>query len=149
IVASKLRQPGQREPDIRVLSEAPYDAELSALKAVPLMGSQDGQPVTVSLNQVAQIDVGAGPTELKRYNRARTVTITANVGRGFVLNQVTDPIQKAIDDQIRGAGQIPPGYFIEFGGDAQEQGKSFGQILFALGLSIGLVYMLLAALYES
>jgi hydrophobic/amphiphilic exporter-1 (mainly G- bacteria), HAE1 family len=149
IVASKLRQPGQREADIRVLSEAPYDAELSALKAVPLMGSQDGQPVTVSLNQVAQIDVGAGPTELKRYNRARTVTITANVGRGFVLNQVTDPIQKAIDDQIRGAGQFPPGYFIEFGGDAQEQGKSFGQILFALGLSIGLVYMLLAALYES
>ena len=59
IVASKLRQPGQREADIRVMADAPYDAELSALKAVPLIGSQDGQPVTVSLNQVAQIEVGA------------------------------------------------------------------------------------------
>ena len=77
------------------------------------------------------------------------MTITANVAQGYVLNQVTDPIQKAMDAQIRDAGLIPPGYFVEFGGDAQEQSKSFGQILFALGLSIGLVYMLLAALYES
>jgi HAE1 family hydrophobic/amphiphilic exporter-1 len=149
IVASKLREPGQREADIRVAGVGTYDAELSALKAVPIVGSQNGQPVTVSLNQVASIEVGTGPTDLKRYNRARTVTITANVAPGYVLNQVADPVEKAINSQIRNTGQIPPGYFVELGGDAESQAKNFGQIFFALGLSILLVYMLLAALYES
>ncbi len=149
IVASKLRAPGEREADIRVTGTGTYDTALSALKAVPIVGSQDGQPVTVSLNQVAAIDVGTGPTDLKRYNRARTVTITANVAPSYVLNQVAEPIQKAIDSQIRDAGLIPPGYTVEFGGDAESQAKNFGQIFLALGLSIVLVYMLLSALYES
>jgi len=149
IVASKLREPGQREADIRVLARAQYDAGLSAMKAVPIVGSQNGQPVTVSLNQVTEVEVGTGPTDLKRYNRARTVTITANVAPGYVLNQVTDPIQRAVEQQIRAAGLVPAGYFVELGGDAEGQAKSFSQILFALGLSIGLVYMLLSALYES
>jgi HAE1 family hydrophobic/amphiphilic exporter-1 len=149
VVASKLREPGQREADIRVMAQAPYDAELSAAKAVPIVGSQNGQPVTVSLNQVVQVEIGTGPTDLKRYNRARTVTITANVAPGYVLNQVTEPIERAVNQQIRTAGLIPPGYFVELGGDAASQASSFAQILFALGLSVLLVYMLLSALYES
>jgi HAE1 family hydrophobic/amphiphilic exporter-1 len=149
IVASKLREPGQREADIRVVGSGTYDPELSALKAVPMVGSQNGQPVTVSLDQVATIEAGTGPAALKRYNRARTITITANVADGYVLNEVTDPIGKAIDSQIRNTGQIPPGYYVEFGGDVENQAKNFGQVEIALGLSIVLVYMLLAALYES
>jgi HAE1 family hydrophobic/amphiphilic exporter-1 len=104
--------------------------------------------VTVSLDQVATIEPGTGPAALKRYNRARTITITANVADGYVLSQVTDPIQKAIDSQIRNAGQIPPGYYVELGGDTENQAKNFGQVEAALGLSIVLIYMLLSALYE-
>jgi HAE1 family hydrophobic/amphiphilic exporter-1 len=149
VVASKLRTPGEREADIRVYARPPTERDLSVLKALPIVGTSGGQPVTVSLNQVTTIEEGTGPTQLRRYNRARTVTVTANVQDGYVLSQVTDPVQKAVDRELRAQGLIPPGYSIEMGGDAESQAQNFGQIGIALGLSIVLVYMLLAALYES
>jgi HAE1 family hydrophobic/amphiphilic exporter-1 len=149
IVASQLREPGQREADIRVQAKSPYERDFDVLKAVPIAGTQNGQPVMVSLSQVTEIEMGTGPSELRRYNRGRTITVTASLADGYVLSQVTEPIGKAIDSQIRARGLIPPGYSVEFGGDAEEQASNFGQIGVALGLSILLVYMLLAALYES
>ena len=50
---------------------------------------------------------------------------------------------------MRAQGAVPAGYTVLLGGQAEDQAKAFGNIFLALGLSIVLVYMLLAALYES
>lgn len=149
IVASQLHEPGQRAADIRVFARSPYNNDMGVLRGVPLAGSQNGKPVSVSLSQVTDVELSTGPSELHRYNRSRTVTITANLAEGYVLSQVTEPISHAIDTQINAAGVVPAGFVVEMGGDSESQSKNFGQILFALGLSLVLVYMLLAALYES
>jgi len=44
---------------------------------------------------------------------------------------------------------LPPGYTYVIGGEAQQQSNTFGPLLFTLALSPLLIYMLLAALYES
>jgi len=44
---------------------------------------------------------------------------------------------------------IPADISIEFGGDAEEQGKAFKDLLFLLVLGMSLVYMVMAAQFES
>ena len=46
-------------------------------------------------------------------------------------------------------GAIPAGYTVSLGGQGEQQAKAFGNLILALGLSVILEYMLLAALYES
>jgi HAE1 family hydrophobic/amphiphilic exporter-1 len=61
---------------------------------------------------------------------------------------VTGPLQSALDD-FRAEGAIPTGYAVQLGGEAEDQAEAFGNLGLALGLSVVLEYMLLAALYES
>jgi HAE1 family hydrophobic/amphiphilic exporter-1 len=61
---------------------------------------------------------------------------------------VTRPLQTAIS-RLQTQGAVPPGYAVQLGGQAEDQAESFGSLGMALGLSILLEYMLLAALYES
>jgi HAE1 family hydrophobic/amphiphilic exporter-1 len=51
--------------------------------------------------------------------------------------------------ELQTSGAVPSGYRIEQGGEVASQAEAFGQLLLALGLSIVLIYMLMAALYES
>ena len=90
----------------------------------------------------------AGPTSIDRRNRQRLVNVNANLVGNTPLNDVTVPVQRAIA-QMQAQGLVPAGYTLQMGGQAEDQAKAFGNIFLALGLSILLEYMLLAALYES
>jgi HAE1 family hydrophobic/amphiphilic exporter-1 len=57
-------------------------------------------------------------------------------------------IMKDIDDRLKGVS-MPSGFSIYYGGEYEEQQKSFRELLFALILAIVLVYMVMAAQFES
>jgi HAE1 family hydrophobic/amphiphilic exporter-1 len=58
---------------------------------------------------------------------------------------VTDNIEAAIDEQV----DFPVGYDFRFVGSAELQRESFAELGSAILLGIGLIYMLLVALYQS
>jgi len=147
-VPTKLRAEGQDEVDIRLIADAATRDDLRNLGALPLSGLIGGQPTTVYLTQVTRTEQVAGPTTIDRRNRQRLVTVGANLAGSTPLNDVTQPIQRAIR-QLQAEGAVPTGYTVQMGGQAEDQAKAFGNLLLALGLSIVLEYMLLAALYES
>ncbi len=82
------------------------------------------------------------PGQMKRYNRARTLSISASV-IGRSVGDVGADIAKAIDAQV----PLPEDYVVQYLGQAQEQQSAFGALFSALTLSIVLIYMLMAALY--
>jgi HAE1 family hydrophobic/amphiphilic exporter-1 len=83
-----------------------------------------------------------------RRNRQRLVTIGAGLAPGVPLNDVSRPVQQAIT-AMQADGTIPLGYTVSLGGQSEQQAKAFSNLILALGLSVVLEYMLLAALYES
>lgn len=98
----------------------------------------------VPLGDVSTLRSGTGPSEIKRLNRRRQVTITANMVPGYSS-------QKAIDLLVKEtkAMNLDPSYTSRFIGRSKEQGRAAQNFLLAFGLSFVFMYLILAAQFES
>lgn len=131
---------GKDEVDVRLALEDDYGLSLARLSTLPISLAGGG---AVSLNQVADLAVNLGPTSIKREENARVVTVSAeNVGRD--LGSVTEDIKKALADF-----RLPPDYVLEYGGQNKEMMESFVSLAQALLLAVVLVYLVMAAQFES
>jgi multidrug efflux pump subunit AcrB len=76
---------------------------------------------TIPFAQIAEPFLTTGPSRIERFDRERMVTVTANVREGYV----TGDVSAAVADAIAGL-ELPPGYRIEKGGEAEAAAKSLG-----------------------
>ncbi len=97
----------------------------------------------VPLRELVKWQHTEGFAEIWRENGQRAVIIAANVS-GRSIGAVVDDIQRAAK-QV----SLPVGYSISVGGEKEEIQESFRSLLIIILLSIFLVYMILAAQYES
>ena len=95
------------------------------------------------LYQLAQIVQEKGPVKIFREDQERKVTVTANTFGRDIGSIVTDI--KEIESGIK----IPEGYFIEYGGTYKDMRSAFSSLFWALVVSIVLIYMVMAAQFES
>lgn len=97
----------------------------------------------VPLRQLARIEEAMGPSEIRREEQGRVVTVFTDVRTG------------GLDGGIEGVEEVlaelpPPGDLrVEVGGENEEMRRSFRDLSFAFGLALLLVYMILAAQFES
>ena len=85
----------------------------------------------------------AGPVEIERQNRERVVRVECNVYKrsaGSVREDIKMALQKIT---------VPSDIMLNFGGEAEEQKKAFVDLGLLLVLGIILVYMVMAAQFES
>lgn len=98
----------------------------------------------VPLSNIARVVKTEGPTKIDRKNQERYLTVSCQVAdrpAGDVARDVEKKIKRQID--------IPEGFFVDVSGSYQEQKESFQVLLFALLLAVALIYMVLAAQFES
>jgi HAE1 family hydrophobic/amphiphilic exporter-1 len=96
----------------------------------------------VELRNLVDIHTGAAPSAITRTNRQRSVTIGANL-QGRKLGP-------AIEEAQRVAAEIlPEGVTLALSGQAQAMQEGARQMGLALGLGILIIYMVLAAQFES
>jgi len=98
---------------------------------------------TVTLAAVADLVPGTGPTVINRLNQQRIVTVMSDL-HAARLNVVKPLIETEI-----AALDLPPGIDVAFGGDIEEQADSFRDLTLLLVLAIALVYIVMAAQFES
>jgi multidrug efflux pump subunit AcrB len=102
-----------------------------------------GTDQMVPLDQIAAITMGKGPSSITHKNGKRSITVSANA-QGRSNGEVTlDAMRlaKAID--------FPPGYGLALGGAGQDQKELFTEMLVALVLGIGLMYLILVMQFSS
>ncbi|MHB1784094.1 MAG: efflux RND transporter permease subunit [Acidimicrobiales bacterium] len=109
------------------------------LEAIPVPAGHG----TVPLSSVASLTESTGPAKITQVNREDAVSVSASSPSGN-----SGPATSALLGAAAKVG-LPTGYSVAVGGQALQQKAAFGPLLQALALSILLVYMLLAALYES
>jgi len=97
----------------------------------------------VPLSSVAEIRVAEGPAEIRRGNQERLVLIQANLAYGDLGTAVEE-----VDTLLAGL-QLPYGLTMNISGQSEEMTASFKSLLFALGLAIILVYLVMASQFES
>ena len=85
---------------------------------------------------------GAGSPQLQRYNGFPSMTISGSAAPGKSTGD-------AMAEMARLASQLPEGFAFEWSGLSFEEQQGAGQVPLLLGLSLLVVFLLLAALYES
>lgn len=138
---TKFRE-GGKEYDIRVQLTKAQREDVNTVSDL-VIGYFSGRPVRLS--DVASVEMTSGPTKIDRKNRQRLVTFTAFLKPGYAPGNM----QLVIDEALAKANLPPPGVQLRWAGEIQfqqEEGAYLGQ---ALLLAIVLVYMLMAALFES
>jgi multidrug efflux pump len=85
---------------------------------------------------------GAGSPQLQRYNGFPSMTISGSAAPGKSTGD-------AMAEMARLASQLPEGFGFEWSGLSFEEEQGAGQVPLLLGLSLLVVFLLLAALYES
>ncbi len=97
----------------------------------------------VPLSSVAEIRVSEGPAEIRRGNQERLALVQANVAYGDLGNAAREA-EKLLADM-----KMPYGLSMNITGQSEEMAASFKSLLFALGLAIFLVYLVMASQFES
>jgi len=98
----------------------------------------------VPLEDVTSFRAGVGPSEIRRLNRRRQVTIMANMNPGFSSQVAFDLLVKETK-----ALNLDPSYTYRFIGRSKEQGRAAQNFMLAFGLSFVFMYLILAAQFES
>jgi len=125
----------QRKVTIRAVIPEQSRADLSSVLALRLRG--------VPIGELVEVSQGFGPVEIRRENQSRTVQVLANVV-GVGLAEAAEAARAAVVDVPR-----PPLTTVQVGGRNEEMQRSFASLQFAFGLALALVFLIMAAQFES
>jgi multidrug efflux pump len=98
----------------------------------------------VPLESVVSTRETTAASELRRFNRMRSVTITANLAAGYPLGEALDYMEKTVHDL---QGQVP--VQIDYDGESRELKRSSGGLMLTFAFAMLVVYLVLAAQFES
>jgi HAE1 family hydrophobic/amphiphilic exporter-1 len=102
-----------------------------------------GAPVMVRLDQVADIRAVPAASEIRRSDMLREVLISADQS-GRSLGDVTEDLQALIAQR-----DLPDGYRIRFGGEAEDLQETIGHMVTALAMAVICIYIVLASQFGS
>ncbi|SFH15398.1 hydrophobic/amphiphilic exporter-1, HAE1 family [Desulfotomaculum arcticum] len=131
---------GDNTVDISLRYSKDYANTESTLSNMVIVSSSGAK---VPLRDVANIAIKNSPKEISRSNQNREVAITADVS-GVAPGSVNSEIQQKLAQLT-----LPQGYTIDYSGDQQNMNESFSALGTALILAIVLVFMVMAAQFES
>lgn len=139
LVVSSYRVRGD-EFDIRLRLRQPDRASEDDVLSVPLPSPLG---FSVPLQQVAKIERVVGPIKIEREDKERKITLQATTFHRDVGSVVKD-----IKTRLKSL-RLPSGYSLEFGGAYLEMVDSFKILFAALVIAVLLVFMVMAAQFES
>ncbi len=129
-----------RQIDIRIRNKEPFRQTFEDVRNLIIDGP-DGRPLR--LLTVAQVIEDRGPAEIHRIQQQRAAVISANL-EGRSLGAVVADIRQVLAEEMP-----PAGVSQELGGQIEEMEVSFNGLRFALILAVFLVYLVMAATFES
>ena len=139
-VASKYRE-GRDEYDIRVRLQETDRSEIADLERIFVM-TPGGQKVPLRSLTVAK--PGTGPVVIERRGQERAVTVQAGMNGSRDFGSIAADVEHLLTTV-----NIPEGFQAKLGGERAEQQQSNQNMLLTVVLAILLVYMIMAALFES
>ena len=137
---------GQRRYALQVRFDAAIRESLDALRHLPIaLPSVGGGPAPwVPLEQVADVDIHTGPAQISRENIQRKITVELNVRGRDLASAVTEA-----RDRVEAEVQLPPGWFIEWGGQFENLAAASKRLALLVPLALILIFVLLYSTFQS
>jgi cobalt-zinc-cadmium resistance protein CzcA len=132
---------GQRRFALQVRYAPHARSDLAAIRQIPI-AAPDGR--LIPLGQLAALVVEDGPAQISRDRVQRRLTVETNVrGRdlaGFVA---------AAKQRVRDADAVPPGYFVEWGGQFRNLEEATDRLVVVVPVALAVIFLLLFMTYRS
>ena len=97
----------------------------------------------VPLSNLVGIQDTSGAPQLRRFNRVRALTLSANVAEGFTLGEVLAHLEEMV------RREIPDATSIDYKGATREYKEAGDDVIFIFLLALAVVFLVLAAQFES
>ncbi|HKQ80855.1 MAG TPA: efflux RND transporter permease subunit [Steroidobacteraceae bacterium] len=97
----------------------------------------------IPMSNLVRITEVAGPTEFRRFNRLRAITISAGLAPGYSLGQALDYLENVVRTELPADAQI------DYDGESREFRRSGGALYITFALALVIVFLVLAAQFES
>jgi len=133
----------ERGEEYNVLLQAkPEDrATPSDLQNIYVRSGSTGQ--LIPLASIVELTETSGPKELRRFDRLRSIGLTAALAPGYSLGEAIDYMQRIVDEEI------PEGVRLNYDGESREFIQAGSAIYFTFALALLLSFLVLAAQFES
>ncbi|HUQ03384.1 MAG TPA: efflux RND transporter permease subunit [Kofleriaceae bacterium] len=126
--------------DVKLTLSSENEQSLTSLSNLTVRAASNE---LVPLSSVVKVERGVGPSEIDRQARMRQITVLANLAPGVAQGESATLVEEL-------AKKVVPADIVqETSGNAEMMQESFGYMLQALVLAIILVYMILAAQFNS
>ncbi|MFA8450962.1 MAG: efflux RND transporter permease subunit [Bacteroidales bacterium] len=137
---------GKYRYQVRVQLRREDKSDLNKITSITVKSANtnsSGNNFLIPISEVTKIHKGYGPEAIRRYDRLPAVTVNANLGN-LALSQAQDSLAYKLK-----LIELPKGYYFGSGGDIEQQQTGNQNIALALTLAIILVYIVMAAQFES
>ncbi|MBN8410647.1 efflux RND transporter permease subunit [Halomonas cupida] len=129
------------EYDVILEGERGSNPTPSSLDNVRVRSDRSGE--LIPLSSLVTVEAFAGPSQLNRYNRLRAVTLQADLADGYSMGEALDYLENAVNEVL------PAGVQTDVKGAARDYRESTGATTFLLVLGTLVVFLVLAAQFES
>jgi len=119
------------------------ESERSSVDDIRRLIVKAGGGTSVELGSVAEVVAATGPSEIHRTDQRRVAIVSANL-RDIDLGTAVAEVQQMVADNPLGTDVD-----MRIGGQGEELGESIRSLLFAFGLAVFLVYLVMASQFES
>ena len=135
-----VRLPEEERTDLEALKRIPVplpEHEKAGAEATKIANTGSNTNF-IPLSEVATFSSAPGPNQVSRENGKRRIVVTANV-RGRDLGSFVGEVQQQIQNSIK----LPPGYFIEYGGQFEQLASASKRLRIVVPVALGLIFLLL------
>ena len=129
------------EYDVILLAKDEQRASAQDVANIYVRSEQTGE--LVPLANLIHVEERAGAGTLNRYNRLRSVTLSASLAPGVALGDALDFLEQVVRESFPDEAQI------DYQGESLEYREASGSVAFMFGLALLIVFLVLAAQFES
>jgi len=97
----------------------------------------------VPLSALVSLEEKAGPAQLKRFDRLRSITLSANLAPGYTLGEALEYAENVVRTEV------PQGLQLGYDGESREFKQSGSRLWVTFAFALLIVYLVLAAQFES
>lgn len=139
IVTTFLR--GGDEYNVILQAREQDRASVDDLGNLYVRSSRSGE--MVPLAALVTVEETAGASQLRRFDRLRSITLSANLAPGYTLGEALEYVEQVIQEEI------PQGVQVSYDGESRDFKQSGGKLWLTFAFALLIVYLVLAAQFES
>ena len=114
------------------------EGDRSTVDGISELTLRAGDGEILPLSRVATIDEYVGPKKISRSKASRRVYVQLNV-RGRDMGGVVADLKDRVGNEV----DLPPGYFVEYGGQFKSQQRAMQRLYIVVPITLGLIFLML------